>query len=61
MPRYLLVLGLGCEDDGVVGDHPIGSGIEGEGRGWGGVKEEEDAREYDNGGGGIFSDGWTYL
>ena len=46
LPRYLLVLGLGCEDDGVVGDHPIGSGIEGEGGGRGGVKEEEENKEY---------------
>ena len=34
LPGYLL--GLSCEDDSVPGDHPIGSGIEGEGRGRGG-------------------------
>ena len=50
MPGYLLGLGLGCEDDGVGGDRPIGSGIKGEGGGWGGFKEEEDDEEYDDGG-----------
>ena len=50
LPGYLLALGLGCKDDGIGGDCPIGSGIEGKGGGQGGVKEEEDDKEYYNGG-----------
>ena len=46
----LFSLGLGCEDDGVGGDCPIGSGFEVKSGGQGGVKEEDYDEEYDDGG-----------
>ena len=42
LPGGFLGLGLRRKDDGVGGDFPIGSVVEGKGGGQGGVKWEED-------------------
>ena len=50
MPRYLLVLGLGCEDDGVVGDHPIGSGTRAKAGGGAGSRRRRTTKNITAGG-----------
>ena len=49
----LLSLGLRRNDGGIRGDRPLGSGVEGKGEGRGGVKEEDNKIEDD--------DGWTNI
>ena len=40
--------GISCEDDGLGKYHYIGSDVKGKGEFWGGVKEEDDDKEYDD-------------
>ena len=56
-----VLLGLVNEDVSIVKYHPIRSGVNCKGRIQGGVKEENDDKEYDDGGGGLVSKGWAYL
>ena len=48
-PGGLLRLGLCRKDNGVGRDRPIGSGVKGKIWGRGGVKEQDDNKEYDDG------------
>ena len=48
LPGGLLGFGLNFEYDSISGDFPIRSGVEGKGGGRGGVKEEDDDKEYDD-------------
>ena len=50
LPGGPLGLGLGREDNRIGGDRSIRSGIKDKGGGRGGVKEEDDNKEYDDGG-----------